>query len=185
MIKWVFDKIIIRANKRIVLCIVHLHFLAIQLWRKYCRLDLGRIYKRMVSWPLTDHFFLIDCLTASNYWFGQKIADLPIKKQSLKLAWIKLNWYNQENEVVSESHNLKGSVKPLSTVSCPILAHSCIKLLQKSNLSSWRAVCSCWRRVKEWSITASHSSCRALRIAGILVALGGFGFATVGTARGK
>lgn len=53
--------------------------------------------------------------------------------------------------------------------------------INEPHLNSWRAVCSCCRRVKECSITASHSSCRALRIAGMLVALGGFGLATGGT----
>ena len=43
-------------------------------------------------------------------------------------------------------------------------------------LSSCLAVCSCCLRVKLCSITASHSSCSDLRMAGIEVAEGGFGF---------
>lgn len=51
-------------------------------------------------------------------------------------------------------------------------------------LSSWRAVCNCWRCVKLCNIAASHSSCSDFSVAGIEVALGGFGF-TIGGAEEK
>lgn len=44
------------------------------------------------------------------------------------------------------------------------------------------AVCSCWRCVNACSMSASHSSCILFNVAGMDVALGGFGF-TIGGAK--
>lgn len=51
----------------------------------------------------------------------------------------------------------------------------------KAWLSSCLAVCNCCLCVKLYNITASHSSCSSFSVAGMLVALGGFGL-TIGGA---